>query len=122
MPYRLLADLVTAGHALFVVFVTAGGFLTWRWRRLAWLHLPAAAWGVAIEFGGWVCPLTPLENRLRLRAGLAGYPGGFLEHYVLPVLYPGGLTRTVQMILGALALSVNLVAYGVLLHRLRRGG
>ena len=88
---------------------------------MAWLHLPAAAWGVAIEFGGWVCPLTPLENRLRMRAGLAGYPGGFLEHYVLPVLYPAGLTRRTQVILGALALAANLVAYGILLRRLRRG-
>jgi len=121
MPYRLLADLVVAGHALFVLFVVGGGFLAWRWRRVVWLHLPAAAWGVAIEFAGGICPLTPLENRLRLRAGLAGYPGGFLEHYVLPVLYPAGLTRRTQVILGALALAANLVAYGMLLRRLRRG-
>src|SRR2546426_12345790 len=122
MPYRLLADLVVAGHALFVLFVVGGGFLAWRWRRVVWLHVPAAAWGVAIEFAGGVCPLAPLENRLRLRAGLAGYPGGFLEHYVLPVLYPPSLTRRTQGIPGALALGANLGGYGMLLRRPRRGG
>ncbi len=122
MPFRLLADLVVAVHALFVLFVVAGGFFAWRWRRMVWLHVPAAAWGVAIEVAAGICPLTPLENRLRLRAGLEGYPGGFLEHYVIPVLYPAGLTRRTQLILGALALAANLVAYGVLLRRLRRGG
>jgi hypothetical protein len=120
MQYRLLADLVMAGHALFVLFVVGGGFLVWRWGQVYWLHLPAAAWGVAIEFAGWVCPLTPLENRLRLRAGLAGYPGGFLEHYMVPILYPAGLTRQAQMILGALALAANLIAYGTLLRRRHR--
>ncbi len=121
MLFRLLADLVVAVHALFVLFVVGGGFLAWRWRRLVWLHVPAAAWGVAIEFAGGICPLTPLENRLRLRAGLDGYPGGFLEHYVIPVLYPAALTRRTQLILGALALAANLAAYGALLRRLRRG-
>ncbi len=121
MLFRLLADLVVAVHGLFVLFVVGGGFLAWRWRRLVWLHVPAAAWGVAIEFAGGICPLTPLENRLRLRAGLDGYPGGFLEHYVIPVLYPAALTRRTQLILGALALAANLAAYGALLRRLRRG-
>ena len=121
MPYRLLADLVVLVHALFVAFVVLGGFLAWRWRRVAWLHVPAAVWGVLIEYAGWVCPLTPLENQFRTRAGLEGYPGGFVEHYLLPAIYPPGLTPRVQAILGTAVLAVNLFAYGVLLRRLLRG-
>jgi hypothetical protein len=119
MLYRALADLVVIVHFLFVAFVVFGGFVAWRWRRLAWVHLPAALWGVAIEFGGWMCPLTPLENALRARAGLTGYAGGFVEHHVIPWLYPVGLTAPKQVMLGTLALLVNLAAYGVLLYRLR---
>jgi hypothetical protein len=117
MMYRALADAVVVLHVLFVAFVVLGGFVAWRWRRVAWVHLPAAGWGVAIEFGGWVCPLTPLENALRARAGLAGYSGGFVEHHVLPWLYPVSLTPPRQVMLGALALLVNLVAYGLVLRR-----
>lgn len=117
MMYRALAAAVVILHFLFVAFVALGGFLAWRWRRVAWVHLPAAAWGVAIEFGGWVCPLTPLENGLRARAGLAGYSGGFVAHHVLPWLYPVGLTPPKQVMLGTLALLVNLVAYGLVLRR-----
>ena len=84
----LLADLLVLFHATFVLFVVAGGLLVLKWPRLAWLHIPCALWGVLIEFGGWICPLTPLENTLRQRAGEAGYSGGFVEHYVLHVLYP----------------------------------
>jgi len=115
--YRLLADAVVLVHAAFVVFVVAGGFLVWRWRALAWAHVPCALWGAWIEYVGWVCPLTPLENALRARAGLAGYRGGFVEHYLLPVLYPAGLTRAAQAGLGTLVVAVNLFAYGVLLRR-----
>src|SRR5207253_3989710 len=93
MLYRLLADCVVLLHVAFVVFVVLGGFLTWRWRGVVWAHVPCALWGIAIEYGGWVCPLTPLENALRARAGLEGYAGGFVEHYVIPVLYPAGLSR-----------------------------
>ena len=122
MPYRVLADLVVVAHAAFVLFVVAGGFLVLRWPRLAWLHLPAAAWGALIEFAGWICPLTPLENRLRRLGGEAGYAGGFVEEYLLAVLYPSGLTRTHQLVLGALVLGVNLAVYGwVLWRRSRRG-
>jgi hypothetical protein len=117
MVYRLLADCVVFVHVAFVAFVVLGGFLTWRWRGLVWAHVPCALWGMAIEYGGWVCPLTPLENALRSRAGLAGYAGGFVEHYVLPVLYPASLTRPSQVVLGTLVLVVNLVAYGVLVRR-----
>ncbi|HUK21456.1 MAG TPA: DUF2784 domain-containing protein [Gemmatimonadales bacterium] len=120
MGYRLAANGVVLIHVLFVLFVVCGGFLTWRWPRLALIHIPAALWGVAIEFGGWICPLTPLENALRARAGLEGYPGGFIEHYVMPLLYPAGLERATQAWLGAFAFAVNAIAYGVLVRR-RRG-
>ena len=99
-----------------MAFVVLGGFLTWRWRRVAWVHLPAALWGIALEFGGWICPLTPLENALRARAGLAGYSGGFVEHHLIGWLYPATLAAPTQVMLGALALLVNVVAYGVLLR------
>lgn len=120
MVYRLLADAVALVHAAFVVFVVVGGFVTWRWGAVAWVHVPAALWGAAIEYGGWICPLTPLENALRARAGLAGYAGGFVEHYVLPLLYPAGLTRGSQVLLGTLVVVVNIIAYGVLVRRALR--
>ena len=122
MGYRLLADAVVLAHTAFVGFVVLGGFLARRWSWLAWLHLPCAVWGAVIEYQGWVCPLTPLENALRRRAGLEGYAGGFVEHYVLPTLYPTGLTRPLQAVLGTLVVVVNLIAYGVLLRRVLRGG
>lgn len=120
MPWGLLADTVLLLHAFFVVFVAAGGLLVLRWARVAWLHLPCAAWGVWIEFTGGICPLTPLENDLRRRAGQVGYEGGFIEHYVTAVLYPAGLTRGVQIGLGVAVLLVNGVIYLVLLRRRRR--
>lgn len=119
---RLLADGVVGLHLAFVLFVVAGGLLVLRWRWLAWIHLPAAAWGALIEFAGWICPLTPLENELRRRAGEAGYAGGFVEHYLLPVLYPSGLTRGVQIALGLLVLILNLAVYGWIVRRGRRAG
>ena len=121
MAYRILADLVVGVHVLFVVFVLAGGLLALRWPWVAAAHLPAAVWGALIEFRGWVCPLTPLENALRASAGQAGYEGGFIEHYLLPVLYPAGLTGGVQLVLGSLVVAVNVVIYGVLLWRRRTG-
>ena len=120
MWYRALADFVVVVHIAFVAFVVLGGLLVLRQPRLAWLHLPAAAWGVMIEFAGWTCPLTPLENAFRERGGDAGYSGGFIEHYLLPVLYPAGLTRGIQFALGAAVLAINLAVYGLLLAR-RRG-
>lgn len=104
-------------HFAFVAFVVLGGFLVLRWPRIAWIHLPAAAWGAWIEFAGWICPLTPLEVRLRRLGGEAGYPGGFVEHYILPVLYPAGLTREVQIGLGLLVLVLNVVVYSVVWRR-----
>jgi hypothetical protein len=115
--YRVLADLVLVVHLAFVLFVVLGGLLVLRWTRVAWLHVPAAVWGVLIEYSGWICPLTPLENSFRVRGGGAGYNGGFIEHYIQPVLYPAGLTRGTQIVLGSLALLVNLTAYGVVVAR-----
>lgn len=120
MLYRILADMLVAAHLAFVVFVVLGGLLALRWPRVIWVHLPAAVWGVLIEFAGWLCPLTPLENWLRLRGGEAGYSGSFIERYVLPVLYPAGLTRSVQLTLGALALAVNVAIYWQVFRRLRQ--
>ena len=119
--YRLLANAVVVVHALFIVFVVIGGFLAWRRRWVAAIHIPCAVWGILIEYRGWICPLTPLENSLRARAGQAGYGGGFVEHYLLPVIYPSGLTPRVQMVLGTFVLAINVLAYAVLLRRLTRG-
>jgi hypothetical protein len=120
MLYRLLADGVLVVHFGFVLFVALGGLLAWRWPRLAWLHLPAVAWGALIEFASWRCPLTPLETALRRRGGEEGYTGGFIEHYITAVLYPSGLTRTAQIALGTAALLVNALVYGLLWRRYRR--
>jgi hypothetical protein len=122
MLYRILADGVVLLHAAFVTFVVLGGFLAWRWRWVVLVHVPCALWGIAIEYAGWICPLTPLENALRARAGLQGYGGGFVQHYVIPVLYPAGLTRPSQAALGTLALTVNVATYAVLIRRALRGG
>jgi hypothetical protein len=118
--YRALAELILALHFVFVLFVVLGGLLVVRWPRVAWLHIPAAIWGVLIEYTGWICPLTPLENALRTRGGEAGYSGGFIEHYIQPLLYPAGLTRSTQVVLGSVVLLLNLTAYGIALSRKRR--
>lgn len=120
MLYRVLADLVVLLHLLFVAFVVAGGLLALRWRWLPWLHLPTLAWGATVEFTGWICPLTPLESMLRAADGEAGYAGGFIEHYLLPLLYPGALTRDTQWLLGGSLLAFNALAYLALWLRARR--
>ena len=112
MLYGLLADLVVILHLAFVVFALFGGLLVLWWRRVVWLHLPAIAWAAAVEFGGWICPLTPLEIWLRMQGGESGYSSDFIEHYVLPMLYPADLTQEVQVVLGAVVLTVNLAIYG----------
>jgi len=119
MIYRWLANLTVLVHGAFVAFVIVGGFLAIRWRRMIWVHVPAAIWGVSIEFGGWICPLTPLENALRRPAGGAGYSDGFVEHYLLHALYPAGLTSRVRWTLGGFALAVNVVAYGLFFRHRR---
>jgi len=113
MLYRLTADAVVLLHLSFIVFVVCGGFLAWRWPRLIWVHLPAAAWGTAIELFHWTCPLTPLEKWLRQLAGSAGYEGGFIEHYLIPIIYPAALTRWQQVVLGIVVVLLNAIAYGV---------
>ena len=120
MIYRLLADLVFLAHVAFVVFVVLGSVAVWWRPKLAWLHVPAFAWGALIEFAGWICPLTPWEQSLRRLAGEKGYSGGFVEHYLFPLLYPDGLTRNVQIALGVLVLLINAVAYTLILRRGRR--
>jgi hypothetical protein len=107
----LLADALVVLHLLFVAFVMAGGFLFGRWPRLAWVHLPAAAWGAFVEFSGVICPLTPLENRLRVLGGGSAYAGDFVERYLLPVLYPEHLTLVIQQGLGVIVVVVNFAAY-----------
>lgn len=120
MLARSLADLVVLIHVAFVAFVVLGGLLVLYRRVFLWLHLPAAVWGFLIEVRGWICPLTYLENHLRSRAGEAGYSGGFVEHYIIPVLYPSALTRQTQLILAFLVLALNLAVYAWVVVRLRR--
>jgi len=123
MIYRLAADAVALLHLLFILFALLGGLLVLKWRWLAWLHLPAVVWGALVEFFQLFCPLTPLENQLRRAAGEAGYSGGFIEHYLIPLIYPAGLTAQVQLWLGGLVVAVNLLVYlglAALLLRRRR--
>ena len=119
MIYRILADAVVLLHFTFVIFVVLGGFLLQRWPRLVYIHVPVAVWGVLIEFAGWICPLTPLENHFRRLGGEAGYEGGFIDHYIIPILYPGALTRTLQYVLGSIALLINILAYFLYFRRRR---
>ena len=117
MLQQVLADLVVFFHFAFIVFAICGGLLALRWRRAAWVHLPAAAWGAAVEMFGWFCPLTPLENALRRAGGSSGYEGGFIERYLLPVIYPSELTRELQIILGAALVALNLFIYLIVWRR-----
>ncbi len=119
MAYRILADLVLVTHLAFVAFAVLGGLLVLRKRRVAWLHLPAVAWGAIVEFTAWVCPLTPLENLLRDAGGGAPYSGDFIAHYVTPVLYSTTLTREDQLIYGLALLVINGAIYGLVLYRFR---
>ncbi len=117
MLYRLAADLIVVFHAVFVLFVVFGGMLVWRYRWIAALHAAAALWGAMIEFTGWICPLTPLENDLRELGQQARYPDDFINHYLTAFLYPEGLTRPIQIGLGCAVLLINVVIYGRLLRR-----
>jgi hypothetical protein len=115
--YATLADLTLALHLAFILFVVLGALIVARWPRTVWLHLPAAIWGVAIELAGWICPLTPLENALRSRAGEQGFSGSFVGHYLLPIIYPTGLTRDVQYVLAGCIVVVNLLIYAFVARR-----
>ncbi|AHG39947.1 hypothetical protein N018_06680 [Pseudomonas syringae CC1557] len=117
MFYRVAADAVVAFHLLFIVFVLVGGLWVLRRPWLALLHVPAIIWGAVVEFLHLYCPLTPLENALRSKAGEQGYEGGFVEHYLIPLIYPAGLTPGIQLWLGGVVLLINALVYGVLLVR-----
>jgi len=123
MLYLVAAWLTFAVHLAFILFVVFGALLVARYPRVAWLHGPSVLWGGVAAMRGWVCPLTPLENRLRERAGAEGYDMGFIEHYLMPLIYPSGLTANLQMAMGVGVLVINLVVYGLILaaaHRARR--
>lgn len=120
MVFRVLADLTVVLHVAFVVFVVLGGILVVRWPRVAWAHLPATAWGAWVEFAGWICPLTPLENWLRVRGGGAAYSSSFVDQYVMPILYPAHLSRELQSALGGFVLLANALVYAFALRQRRR--
>jgi hypothetical protein len=116
----LLADLVVLIHLAFVIFAVLGALLIFKWRWIILLHLPAAFWAIYIEISGGICPLTPLENSLRSNSGESAYSGGFIEYYVLPVLYPSGLTKDVQLLLGITLLMINMIIYWLFFRQARR--
>lgn len=120
MFWRMAADALVVIHLGFILFVLFGGLLLLRWPRLLWLHLPAVAWGIVVECLHLGCPLTPWENQLRRAAGQAGYEGGFIEHYLIPLIYPAGLTPAIQLWLGAIVVLVNAAVYAWLIGRWRR--
>lgn len=117
MMYRALADATMLVHFAFIVFVVLGGLLALRWRRVMWVHLPAAVWGVLIELRGWTCPLTPLENHFRRLGGESGYAGGFIDRYLEPVIYPPGLSAPTQLVLAGFVVLVNAVVYWLVFRR-----
>lgn len=119
MLSRLTADAVLVLHLAFIVFAMLGGLLALHWRWMPCLHVPAALWGFFVEATGRICPLTPLENTLRQQAGQSGFSGGFVEHYLIPLIYPSGLTRDVQWLLAGVVVAVNLAVYGWVLARRR---
>lgn len=120
MLTMVAADFIIIIHFGFIVFVVLGGFLVLRWPKVMWLHLPAVAWGVVIEFARFICPLTPLENKLRIAAGESGYSSGFIDQYLVPVVYPNGLNRPAQIALGVVVISINLVLYSVVVAKRKR--
>ena len=111
MPVRFAADLLVFVHFMFILFVIFGGLLGLRWPRVVFVHIPAALWGALIEFAGWICPLTPLEQYLRQSAGDEAYTGGFVEHYLLPLIYPAGLNRGIQVWIGLFVITINVLVY-----------
>ena len=120
MPYGILADIVVLVHLGFVLFALLGAVLIIWWRWILWLHLPAAFWAIWIELTGGICPLTPLENWLRIRAGQGAYRGNFVDHYLIPVLYPAGLTRHIQFLMGLIVIIINLALYMYIYFQSRR--
>ena len=121
MGYSVAANALVIVHFAFVCFVVLGGLLVLKWRWLALLHIPCVIWGALIEFQGWLCPLTPLEQRLRAAGNQAGYPGGFIEHYIVSLLYPTYLNRDIQILLGSLVVVINIAVYVYLLAKRSKG-
>lgn len=121
MPWSILADALLVLHGLFIVWATLGALAVWRWPRLAWAHLPALAWGIWIEATAGICPLTPLENALRQRAGQRGYDTSFIDHHLGALIYPQGLTPAAQWRLALALAAFNLLVYGAMVWRRRRG-
>ena len=117
MIYRFLADLVVLAHFSYIVFVIFGAALAFRWKKAMWVHIPAALWAALLEFAGWVCPLTPLELWFRTQGQAVAYSEGFIEHYILLILYPPGLTREIQLALGVFVVAVNVLVYGYVFTR-----
>jgi len=111
MVFKLAANALALIHLAFIVFVILGGLLLLKWPKLMWLHIPAAVWGALIEFGGWYCPLTSMENAMLRRAGESGYSGGFVAHYIFAAIYPAGLTRGLEILIGVVVLVVNVSVY-----------
>ena len=116
MQYRIAATAVALFHAAYILFVVLGGLLVIHRRKLAWIHVPAAMWGILVEFGGLYCPLTDIENSLLRRAGAAGYSGGFIAHYIFAIIYPTGLTRGMELAIGVFVLAVNALIYARVLR------
>ena len=116
MLNNFLADIIVFVHLLFILFVTLGGLLVLKWKWVVYLHIPAAIWGALIEFMGWICPLTPFENHMRRLGGESGYSGDFVEQYIIPLVYPGGLTREIQIMLGISVIIINLAVYFVVIR------
>jgi drug/metabolite transporter superfamily protein YnfA len=118
--YNLLANIIVLAHFLFIAFVVCGGLLVIRWLRMAFVHLPAAVWGVVVEIFGWICPLTPLENHFRLLAGESSYNGDFIARYLIPVIYPENLTNESQQLLGGIVIVVNVIFYTIAIRKHRK--
>jgi hypothetical protein len=122
MIHRIAADALLILHLAFILAVVLGGLLVLRWPRLAWVHVPVVAWGFTVELAGWICPLTPMEQRLRIAAGESGYAGGFIDHYLVPLIYPDGMTAGQRLFYAGVVVAVNLAFYWVLWRRMKRAG
>ena len=120
MWYRILADGVVVVHLLFIAFVLLGGLLVLRWMYSIVLHIPAVLWAAWVEYQGWICPLTPVENWFRQKAGIGGYQKSFIDQYLVPILYPGAINREWQMVLGTIVVFLNVTIYSWIWHRCKR--
>ena len=120
MIYSFLADLLVVFHLVFILYVIAGALLIFTWPKTLWIHLPSCFWGMTVEFTGWICPLTPWEIQLRRLAGEEGFSRSFIEQYLIPMIYPSGLNREIQMLMGSIVLIVNLSLYTLILIKRRK--